>query len=703
MARAEGLSGLAEPGFAHQESETREPTGATTRSEREVLTQRYQLNLDRSVTDALTASAGGTLLDERGWGRTQGVSTDLHAQSSTLFARLSLGIPVLTASAGVDRTEQQTLSRSGVGFVTMTYAASGAWRPIDLPELQLRVARNDSYDTAHVERDVTTDTAQLSTRMRTPRWEVGYLLGWTRDVDHLSGVETTLVEQTGRATRSDSLFDGRTTTYLSGTIQARNSSVLAGSGGGFVTTQQLPATGLSAVLALPATVQNVVLVPNPAVIDGNTTTSAGVNLGFGLAASGDQNARDVGAGFADDATVVNKIYLWLDRSMSPEVIKALRDSIQVSASTDNQHWTPVRIDGAPTTGQVDRRFEIPILQTHARYLKVTVQPLASGVTLDDNFRELFVTEIQFLLVLPVTEVPRHSHGLFLAGTAIGRTLLLRAPELVWDITANGTHREEVSVTDTYSLVNGLSTSQRLTPTITGRARAARQDSSNGVHHEGAWLWNAGLAGSPLPTAGWALTYDGTYTDQDVISHNLSASGRADLYEGVSTQANTGYTLTATSLRVGQTFQVSGTTTLSPNRRVTLTAGGLYSRTSVNDAYQGFSWTQSARVDATLSVTPVPALSAVGTVSRVMLVPRPSTFATLNVSYSPLRGDLQVSVAYSKTLATDSDETTERVVPSLRWNIRSGVSLTATYSYAQASSPVLTTTTRTLGASLLVVF
>ncbi len=175
--------------------------------------------------------------------------------------------------------------------------------------------------------------------------------------------------------------------------------------GGYVTRQQLPFSGLSAVETFPATAVDIQLAPNPLLIDGNTTATAGINVGFGPTESGDRDARHVGAGFADAVTPVNTIYVWLDRSLPPAVGSALVGSMAVYRSDDNRNWTPVAVVSPPVMSQFANRIEVTIAQTQASYLKVTLLPLAVGVTTDAAYRELFVTEIQLLLVLPASQVP----------------------------------------------------------------------------------------------------------------------------------------------------------------------------------------------------------------------------------------------------------------------------------------------------------
>jgi hypothetical protein len=104
----------------------------------------------------------------------------------------------------------------------------------------------------------------------------------------------------------------------------------------------------------------------------------------------------------------------------------------------------------------------------------------------------------------------------------------------------------------------------------------------------------------------------------------------------------------------------------------------------------------------VAVTPAPAVSGTGTVSRVLLGTRPTTFATVQLNFAPLRGDLQLALSYSKTLDTEADTTNEIFNPSLRWSIRRNISLTASYTFLETIAPVQTLTSRALTGTLLVV-
>jgi hypothetical protein len=709
-ARAEGLSAALEPGYTRTDIDTTDQAGHTTHEHVDLLTQSYRLAFDRSLTERLNASAGGTWLDQRGWRSDDGVSSFERSRATTLFGRLTLGTPTLAMGAGADRRQQSVLSPSSPTFITDSYTGYATWRPADLPDLDLRLSRTNTHDAARRAQDTTTDTAILSSRFHAGGNDLRYALSWNHTADELNRTDTTSIDQIVNGTRSDILFDGRTTTYVSGTFTSRNTSTST-SGNGNVARQQIPVAGLSAVEAFPATPVNVTLAPNPLLIDGNTTTSASVNVGFGPGTLGDRNARDVGGRFADIITSVNTIYVWFDRPISAVGIP-LSSSAAVYQSDDNLTWTPVQIAQAPVVSPIENRIELTITQTQARYLKVVLQPLAPGITTDAAYRDVFVTEIQFLLVLPAALVPRNTSSYGVSANGSARTVFVRSINLAHDLQASVAHQTEGGGSTTYTLVNGLSASRAISPTLMVSARGARQDDDAGRGHEGLWQWNAALTGKPYLTAFWTLNYSGSANDNDEsLNNSVTALGRADLYEGVSTQASgtasfasqgekTVNGIVTQVARKSSAGQANASASFTPNSLVSLTLGVLYSRSVSFTVETGDVVTTFARGDATLAFTPAPALSASGTVSRVFISTRPTTLATMQLNYFPLRGDLQLSFAYSKSLDTATASTTELYGPSLRWNVRPGVALTSTYQVQENVSPAQTQDLRTLTTNLL---
>jgi hypothetical protein len=157
-----------------------------------------------------------------------------------------------------------------------------------------------------------------------------------------------------------------------------------------------PTYGLS-IVEMPVDLPtHVTLAPNATLVDGSVVASAGIDIGRGPSLVGDAAFRDVGAQFADPATIVNLLCIWVDRALPPSVAAAYTWSAY--ASDDNVVWRAVALAGPVSFASLQNRFEISIQGTQARYLKVVTQPLAPGVTTDPTYNDVFVTELTFFSV-----------------------------------------------------------------------------------------------------------------------------------------------------------------------------------------------------------------------------------------------------------------------------------------------------------------
>ncbi len=704
-AQAEGLNAWIEPIYDHIDTTTTDQTGRTTSTVEDHLTQQYRLNFDRTLTEFLQLNLGANLVDEHGWIGTNRLYTEASGRSTTYNGRLTLGTPVLNAVLSADRNQRQAYVSSGFAgraaptFVTESYTGTASWRPLDLPELDFRLGRVNEYDDLRLTRDATTDLASFTARYYTPTYDLRYLVNWNRVDDHRTLTTATTIEQTVLGSRSDRLLGGRTTTYVSATGHMGTSSNEQRGAGGTISKQQLPFSGLSAVEIFPATAEDIVLAPNPQLIDGNLTATAGVNVGYGPSASGDRDPRHVGAGFADAITPVNTIYVSFDKTLPAAVATSLATSIAVYRGDDNRRWTPVAILSPPAPSPFANRIEISIEQVQSRYLKVVLTPLAVGVTTDVAYRDLFVTELQFFNVLPASQVPTRQtlRGANATGTA--RTLLLKDPELTWDIT--GTVGREIDGPTTYTIVNGLTVSHRFSPTLAGNARGARVDENLGFDHEGTWQWSAGLVWKPVKAAYGTLAYSGYSKEGGQVQNAVSVLGRGDWWEGISTQGVVSVSRTTDPDRNTDAMSASGRLSLTPNPFLSMSVGGQYQRAFTSSFKFGDVFSQYLRADGSLSLSPAPALSATGTLSRILLGDRPTTLGTMTLSYFPLRGDLQLSAAYSKTFDTAAERTTEAFTPALRWNLSREVYIRSSYNYVRNDAAVLSVVSRAVEIALLV--
>jgi hypothetical protein len=694
--RAEGLSAHLEPGYVSEIIDVSGPGGPSEHRTVQGLTQNYQLAFDRALLSNLRLSAGGNYRRLTTWTDTNapvgsGKADDL---SRELYARLALAVPTLRVEVGVDQRLRDALTDFGVTSDVLSFTTM--WRPVELPEVDLLASRTHDYG-AVAGVDVTTTSATFGTRYVLSPLDLRYLVNWADRRDDVALLETQGIEQRASATYADTVLAGRSRVYASASVSARQSSVLEAGPTAKIEKQQFPIAGLSLVETIPQPTAETLL-PNPALIDGDLRTSAGLNIGYRPSLAGDVNLREVGGRFADLVTDVNVIYVWTDRRITPDVARLF--TWTAYESNDNFTWAPVGPGGIPGFSPIYSRFEIPIPTKRARYLKVTVTPLAPLT--DPQLQDIFITEVQFALLQTPAQAAANDSSTISSFTGSATTALLRGRDsLTWDLAAETTHMTTNGLT-IWSLMNGLTYQRRVGQAeLTGRA--SRRDQDPGTGHEGQTDWAASLATRPIPAIQGGASYSGSYNETTrLLASTLTGSGRAEIWEGIAAQATGSANVSSVgSERATFGRQVNLVLSLTPNRVLGVTTGWIYSSTTSYEFGTVESTSRYERVDLGVTVTPGPALSFAGSVSRVLLGPRPTTLATLQLSASPFRGDLQLSFLASRTLDTAAESTSTLVGPNLRWNVRRNLYVNASYTWLQVEAPILSSLSRVLSTSLVI--
>jgi hypothetical protein len=431
----------------------------------------------------------------------------------------------------------------------------------------------------------------------------------------------------------------------------------------------------------------VTLNPNAALIDGVTTASAGLNLGFSAGSGLVVTSRDLGAQLPNAVTQVSVVHVYVDRNAAPVASQFVWDAYR---SDDNLEWTRVGVAGVVAFDPLLSRFEIPIPPTTARYVKVVTKPIAKQLTTDPQFSDIFVTELQLFDVAQAADVRGRTNTLSGTLNGTGRILLLRAPSLAYDASLVVTHSSQPALV-TYALVNGLSLQHRLARTVTGAARVDRSDSDAGRGHEALNRWSGSLALDPLPTLGGTLAYTGQLAQHPTghaISHNGTAVARADLYEGISSSASAsagwsnddkGRTSRGTTAAVG--FSIV------PNPILSTTWNASYTTSTQTGAGLPEQSDWRGILEATASLSPFRSLALAGNVVRLFGKSGASTLVNFNGGLALFPGgDLQLSYAYQESLDSSAQSRTRTHGPGLRWNIRPGWILTSAYTVQHNSTP-----------------
>jgi len=700
---ADGISGLLEGNYSHTTSHVTEQGGLDQNSVADQIVQRYRLALDRAIYPQLRLTLGGTFEQFNAWSQTDGISSDLRSRTASVFGNLVVGNPILAGAAGYSRREQTSATTTTpFGFVSEDINLLLTWRPVDLPSFSLRLARPSLWDRDRQVQDLTTNQVLFSIVYDPVRQvDLRYSLDYQNPIDRKNHTDLTTITQSARGTYDDRFFNGRSTVSLSANVVNQQFQVAQSSAGGTTQTIQAPTAGYSLVEVFPATPALDTLVQNNAVINGDVTASIGIDIGPAPSLAGDTANRDVGVQFADAITRVNTLWLWVDRQLPPGL--AAQVSWTVWQSNDNLNWTQITPISV-VFNAFQPRFEITIPEAQTRFLKVVARPLAAGATTDPAFRNVFVTELQALLIAAAPAPRGWLSSTSEVFSASARTQLTPTPLLSHDISVfvtNGERAGSASQT-TWVVANGLSLTKKLTEILLLSARAARQDADQTRGHEGQWQYSASLGATPLPTLTSSFVYSGRIdtTAQGTTSTNgVSLFAQAIPYRGIGLLGNATWGLT--NLPTGQdtTFDsLTFSATAQPHPHLTLAGSFGHSASVTTGAGLPRSSSASNRVEGTASFTPFRALYLSGGVSYTVTQPRPVTLANGTVSFSPFQGgELQFSVAYTQSLEADTS-VNRLLTPRIRWNLRRAT-LTASYSLLDTEGPVQNIHTNTIDVNL----
>jgi hypothetical protein len=697
------------PAYDAVDTTTTDQSGATTHSSSTALTQRYFLSLDQSLFP--NVQLGGTALYQWILGSSStpgGPSSESDARLWNVDARLRFGDPVLRGIASYTLSQQSSSSLTGMvsssspTLVHDTIGLSGYWGPDRLPDLQVIFARDTQHDQDRKLADLSgNQLLLLSTYRPEPHVDLRARFLYANTDDHLNGASTTSLGEELRASWGNDFLDRLMSLYAGYVFNASRTQTTASGTSGTVLLQQFPVPpGLSTIEGLTDTPARDKLNPNPALIDGDTTVSAGVNIGFGPSTSGRTEYRDLGVQLPNTITPVNLLYVWVDKPLPAAVASAF--TWTAYQSDDNQNWTPVTLAGPVVFGLFQNRFEIPITSTQARYLKVVTRPLALGVTTDTLYSDVLVTEVQTWDRLPAGSVRQlETFNGFLNTSA---TVQIIRSHLSYNFAFSLQHVSN-PVRAIWSVTNGLAFNQKLSRILGLSARADRSDGNEPRGgHDASTRWSAALDASPLPALGASLSYSGDVSEGPSGSSSNNSVGlfaRAGLYEGLSLFGSAGYT---TGARTGGQLQQNETVTAGlsvvPNPKLSLSGNFTWSHTLASGAGLPEIATDTWRVDGSLSFTPVPALYLTGGVSRGVISGVGQTLVNFSGSFSPFPGgNLLMTFRYNENLDTLSQSKSRILGPYLRWTIKGATYIEASYTWLDSSTPALQTNSRVLDLRL----
>jgi hypothetical protein len=605
---------------------------------------------------------------------------------------------LFTAGVNYARREEKN---SVVGFpsstdITEAYTGLFGWRPEGFPSLDLRFVRTNSFDKERLVRDDTDNLLTILSQYE-PGRGVGlqYRGSYSNHKARLDDLESTSWNHDARVTYDGKFLGDRGAVSTSYEITRRSTEVASG-GSGEVSFPLVPFAGLSSTDDTPS---EGAVDPNPALIDGNTTAGAGVNIGL-PPVGGDTKPRNIGLDFFV-GTEMNELFIYVDRDIPAEIAASF--SWDIYTSQDNLNWSLQASLVTAVFVPFQNRFEIRFPGVQTRYIKVVVNPLSLAVPGASGFPDIFVTEMQALLTQAAADVAKKvestTHNLSLDG----RVRLLNTPGLYYEASYFLVETVGAGTSKIWALSNGLSLSHRFSRVFAGSARFAREDSFERLGTTHAYVYSALINATPLPTLSHSLTFSGRTEENPEGSQNSNGVvlyTAAELYRGISVNGSWGLTLgSSTDLGIERTARstlLNIGASLTPNPRLSI--GLNYSSTNTITKGGGLPETSlpNSRADVTVTFRPFPLLYLVGSWGWVDQLDRKTTVQNYNISWTPFPGgQLQCALTYTENiqsgsttnpgLLSDLSGKVRILLGSVRWNITPKSYLQVSYQVTDGSS------------------
>ena len=668
----------------------------------QVVQQRYRLDFSRRLFTNLEFRTGGSYEAESTSTTLPGDTFDGSRKRFTPYARVTLRTPTFGAEFAYERRlDRFEADASTSKLVQETWRANLTWFPVDLPLTRLELSRRNTYDLGRAGLDTVQDRLQLSSRyLAIEKIDLYYRGSLEKDHDRIADGRLTSNFQNFRIGYSNSWRDRRLTFSTDYTVNYRNTRTTR-SGTGELIEPVVPTAGLASIDDTPS---HDPLAPNPALIDGNRTLPAAINLGL-PGPGGELRPRDFGVdlGFA---TEINTILVWIDRELTPAIAAAF--SWQVYTSDDNLDWALRQALPSATFGPFDNRFEVRFATTVSRYVKLVVSPLNAGVPDATSWPDIQVTELEPELRRPSAELSFESSSTAQLFNADVRALLVQRANFYYEMGYFLATR--TGGPTTYTLSNGLSVSHAIGPILTGSARLTREDRQERLGRQAAYLLSGSLAATPLPTLqlSTVASYVQEQGDFGRDTASVTLSGVAQLYRGVSASLALGKAriVPKTGGSTGS-LDVNFGVTLTPHPKFTVTAI-FQNRSTVSefaDASRPTLRDDLTTAEIGASYRPSRSLYLFGSErwERSNLTGS-RTLRNYSASFTPFPdGAFHFSVFYDTTYRTELDETQETLVPTIRWDITPRIYLNLSYQYLRSTSLLGTNRTEVASATLRAAF
>ena len=700
----QGISGSFDMNYSFFSSKTKEASGVTTKTETSTYNPRFTLYVNTTIFPNLRLDAGGIFEGNLTKGKTGNLQTDLLTMKIRPYINLILENPLYRASVGYYRREEIFDPKRGdrVTLINDDYMATLYWRPEGFPSIDTLLMRTNTFDQERSIQDKTRDYLSLSSRYTYKGLDLFYWGTYSDEKNNLESSENRNLTQDGRISYVNSFFDRRLSINTSYEITRQDIKFSSGGTGGEVEVQVFPLFGLSSIDDTPV---DDPLSSNPALIDGNLTSSAGINIGL-PPLGGDLRMRNIGLDFFNP-TEVNRLLVWVDRELTPEIASSFSWSIYYSS--DNITWTFYDSLFSAPFGPFQNRFEINFGSVNARYIKVVTRPLSGAVPGASAFPDIFITELQAFTTKPVEKkgtqkISRTTH-LYTLDT---KTRILNIPTLYHEL--NYTYyRQDPGANMRYLLSNALSVDHRFSTIFSGRARAGYEFGEEGKERGSAYFYDASLEATPLRTLKHTVVFNGRFEEIGGKSNNHNAIflyNYAELYRGIDVNLNGGlnFIKTETGQNVRESI-INFTSNITPHPTMNFNFQYTYRGNNRSGGGSPSSSDYNQTGNITLTYNPFRTLYLVGSFDvEASKGKKVSTTQNYGLNWSPFPdGMLQFRFFYNETLTSAGNGKDRIFTPGVRWYITKRSFLDVSYQKSMSDSDTQKVDSNSFNAYLRIFF
>jgi hypothetical protein len=692
-ARAEGISGYFDLTYSHFNSETRDAVGGTTKVDSGAFIQRYNLALSKTFFPTVTMAASGLFDRIDSSTETDGVKSDASNTRIQPYVSLTLNTPLIMVQGTYLLTEEKAKSNgvSSPTFYRQQAGGSLGYRPDRFPSLNLQYTQSENYDSSRSVRDTVDDVLNVNS-LYSPVKDLQLTYAGTFDdfKDKLVNNEFQTRTNSGTVQYSSRWWKNRLTFYGNYNLTQRSTEVTT-SGKGEIPFLRSPFAGLVGLSDTPALVA---LLPNPALIDGNTTVPAGIDIGLFPPGPESARPRNIGLDFVVD-TEVNTLYVWVDKKLPINVSTTY--AWDIYTSLNNQDWTLRQTVTPAPFGAFDNRFEINFQNVTARYIKVVTRPLAQlpPPTVEDPdptiFRNIQVTELQAYLRVAAQSVSGKTSITTQFLNLDARVRLLDVPSVYYEVTY---FRNQASPNPPTSiLTNALSSNHQINRVLSGSWRVSREDNDSERGLRVTYNYYASLIAVPLPTLSHNLNFSGRseeFEGRKADSNSVFLFNSAELYKGINVNLSGGINRATSETGVkNESTQWSFGASLIPHR--TLNVNMSYSSTNGKQSggNQPDKENKSSAGEISVSFTPFPTLFLFGDWAVFRQTGQPTDLTqNYTLAWSPFPGGtLHFNFPYTETRRSSNDQKDRAFSPNILWNITSRTSFSVSYAWQRSETPL----------------